>query len=268
MERTAPVSAPPAGSGAGPRGVPRAELLAAWDEAGIPTAGGCGYHLLVRFISTGLACYGPWVDGDTAVVHAPSWLPADSDLEGTFNGDEQAAIAELALRYFTSHGPATIRDLAWWTKLPMGRIRTALAEVTDQLESGWADAAGRLHADPSRAVASGGEQMFWRPGLVEEYAAQEKEAMRELLLPGFDELMLGYRDRLYLMDADRHAALVPGNNGVFKKSAVRRGEVVGTWTRTGPAGKRRFVLTALATVSPAQEKRFASLFAQYPHAVA
>lgn len=262
VERAAPVSERPGG-----RGISRAELFAAWEEAGVPVAGGCGYHLLVHLISTGVACYGPWADGDTAVVHAPTWLPAGTDLEGRFNGDEQAAIAELALRYFTSHGPASVRDLAWWTKLPMGRITAALPLIEDRIESGYADAEGRLHGDSARAVAGGAERLFWRPGLVEEYAALEKETMRELLLPGFDELVLGYRDRLYLMDEDRHTALVPGNNGVFKKAALRRGEVVGTWTRTGPAGRRRFVLTPIAPVSPAQEKRFASLFAAFPQAL-
>lgn len=257
---TARVSEP--GSG---RGVLRADLLAAWAEAGVPVAGGCGYHLLVHFISTGVAVYGPWREGETAVVAAGSWLPAGSDLEGTFNGDRRAAVAELARRYFTSHGPATVRDLAWWTKLPMGKIRAALPLVAADLETGWADARGLLHAAQVDAGGGEREQLYWRPGLVEEYEQRERETMRELLLPGFDELVLGYRDRLYLMDDHRHTRLVPGNNGVFKKAALRRGEVVGLWTRAGAAGKRRIALTAVAPISPAQEKRFEGLFDRFPH---
>ncbi|WP_106507760.1 winged helix DNA-binding domain-containing protein [Brachybacterium timonense] len=259
-ELAVPASTPGVG-----RGVTRAELFAAWEAAGVPTRGGCGYHLLVHHISTGTACYGPWRDGDTAVVHAPTWLPSGSDLEGTFHGDEHAALAELALRYFTSHGPASVRDLAWWSKLPMGRITAALAEASDRLESGWADAQGRLHADPAKAVASRGETLYWRPGLAEEYAAREKETMRELLLPGFDELVLGYQDRLYLMDDERHARLVPGNNGVFKRTAVRRGEVVGIWSRAGTGSRRRFVLDPVTPISPTQTSRFETLFARFPY---
>src|SRR5690606_2750187 len=71
-------------------------------------------------------------------------------------------------------------------------------------------------------VAQGlGERLFRRPGLREECAALEKEAMKELLLPGFDELVLGYRDRLYLMDEARHDAITPGGNGVFRRTALR-----------------------------------------------
>ena len=251
------------------RGVLRADLMSAWQDAGLATDEGRGYHMLTHFLSTGVAAYGPWRDeGETAVVLAEQWLPHGSGLEGTFGGDETAAIAELALRYFTTHGPASVRDLSWWSKLPMGRINDAMGQVEDQLEHGWADATGALHTEASSAKGGDGEKLHFRPGLIEEYAEHQKEAMAELLLPGFDELVLGYRDRLFLMDEDRHRALVPGNNGVFKRAAIRRGEVVGTWSRTGAAGKRRLALAELAAVSPTQKKRFEKLFQAFPYTLA
>ena len=45
------------------------------------------------------------------------------------------ALAEVALRYFTGHGPATERDLAYWASLTLTDVRTGLAEVRDQLGS-------------------------------------------------------------------------------------------------------------------------------------
>lgn len=258
-ELVAPHSSPGTG-----RGVLRAEVMEAWEAAGIATGGGRGYHVLTHHLSTGLVAYGPWREGETAVVLAADWLPTGSDLEGAFGGDRIAAVAELARRYLTSHGPASERDLAWWSKLTLGEIRAALPAVEEELESGWADAAGRLHARPDAAPGGSGERLYWRPGLADEYAQREKDTLRELLLPGFDELVLGYRDRLFLMDEARHALLVPGNNGVFKKAALRRAEVVGFWTRTGPAGTRKLALQELTTISPAQEARFRRVFAAYP----
>jgi hypothetical protein len=247
------------------RGVLRKELQAAWAAAGLPVDRGRGYHLLAELITGGHAVYGPWREGETAVVLAKDWLPAGTDLEGAFDGDRTAAAAELARRYVTSRGPVGERDLAWWSKLPLGLIREAIPRVADELESGFADREGRLHPTEAAAHGGTGERLWWRPGLTEEYAAREKETMRELLLPGFDELVLGYRDRLHLMDRARHDALVPGRNGVFKRTALRRGEVVGVWTRTGPAGKRRLVLEELRPVSPAQRRRFETLFAAFPY---
>lgn len=247
------------------RGVLRAELMDAWESAGIRTDRGRGYHLLSELISFGRAAYGPWREGETAVVHAPTWLPAGSDLAGAFNGEENAAAAELARRYVLSHGPVGERDLAWWSKLPLRTVRAALTQIEGELESGFADRQGRIHATAETARGGDGERLWFRPGLVEEYAAAEKETMRELLLPGFDELVLGYRDRLYLMDEDRHRALVPGNNGVFKRAALRRGEVLGVWSRKGRPGKRTLVLEELATISPTQRRRFETLFAAFPY---
>src|SRR5699024_9295684 len=178
------------------------------------------------------AAYGPWREGETAVVHARRWLPESSDLEGTFNGDRVAATAELALRYLTSHGPAGERDLAWWSKLPLGALRAALPQSADRLESGFADRDGRLHAREDEARGGTGERLWWRPGLAEEYAQQERETMRELLLPGFDELVLGYRDRLFLMDEERHRAPAPRNHGALNPPAPPRGRPLGGWART------------------------------------
>ena len=251
-------------SGPGGRGILRAELRTAWEEAGLAWEGGRGYHLLAELISMGHACYGPWREKETAVVLARTWLPPGTDLEGAFNGDRTAAAAELARRYLTSRGPAGERDLAWFSKLPLGLLRAALPQVEAELDSGFADADGRLHARAEDARGGDGERLFWRPGLLEEHAALEKEALKELLLPGFDELVLGYRDRLYLMDQARHHAITPGNNGVFRRTALRRGEVVGTWAPKGSGARRRLDLTALRPVSEAQHGRFARLFDAFP----
>lgn len=232
-------------------GVPRAEVFEAWRSAGIDPTGGRGYHLLVQLISTGIAAYGPWSGDDTAVVDAARWLPAGSTLSERFDGDRVAATAELLRRYIRSHGPATLRDFAWWTKLPLRTIRSALPLIEDSVESG--------------PIPGDEETAYWRPGLMDEYWAREKDAMRELLLPGFDELVLGYPDRLVLMGAADHAVLVPGNNGVFKRVAIRRGRVVGTWTRKGSAGRRSLSLTPLTSVSDAQRTRFERLFAAFPY---
>ena len=51
------------------------------------------------------------------------------------------------------------------------------------------------------------------------------------LLPGFDEYLLGYRDRSAVLDPAHRDLVVPGGNGVFKPTIVAGGQVVGTWSR-------------------------------------
>lgn len=231
----------------------RAALFTRWDEAGPGTSDGKGYHLLSALIHDTTLCYGPWNGKDQDVVLADAWLPDGRTLEARFNGDRVAAVTELLRRYLTTHGPATVRDFSWWTKLPMKEIRAALTFVADDLESD--------------AATTDGEPRYWRPGLLDEVKALGRATSAPLLLPGFDEFVLGYGDRLFAMSEAEHQALVPGNNGVFKKSVVRNGRVVGTWTRSGSAGRRKFVLTEFAAHSPRQRATLERLFVDHPWAL-
>ena len=52
-----------------------------------------------------------------------------------------------------------------------------------------------------------------------------------LLLPGFDEYLLGYKDRSVMLAAEHANLIVPGGNGVFKPTIVAKGRVIGTWKR-------------------------------------
>ncbi len=224
---------------AGP--ISRADLLAAWEAADLLREPGDGYHLVFRHVVGGRLCYGPIVDGDHHVVLAASWLPAGSDLESRFNGDRDAATVELLRRYLTSHGPATIRDFAWWSKLPITQIRRAHAVLSGDFEQ-WPD------------------DRWARPGLRDEIAQAGRSASRPMLLPGFDEFILGYQDRLFAMTQAEHVKLVPGNNGVFQKSAVSGGRVVGLWK----VGRGRFELTEFKPLADRTRATFGKLFATFP----
>src|SRR5438067_2484699 len=43
------------------------------------------------------------------------------------------ALTELARRYFTSHGPATLRDFVWWSGLTTADARVGIEMVTPHL---------------------------------------------------------------------------------------------------------------------------------------
>lgn len=230
-----------------PRGLSRREVFDVWEAVGQPTAGGLGYHLLTRFISETLVVHGPWNGTDQNVVLASRWVPEDSGLEGRFNGDRIAAVTELLRRYLTSHGPATIRDFAWWTKLPLAEIRAALPAVAADVETDGA-------AEPS----------YWRPGLRDEFAACPDALATPRLLPGFDEFILGYQDRTFAMTPEEHALLVPGNNGVFGRSIVIDGAVRGIWKRGGRVGRRTLEVTPFGPLPTDVEATLQQLFDAFP----
>jgi hypothetical protein len=53
-----------------------------------------------------------------------------------------------------------------------------------------------------------------------------------LALPGFDEYLLGFKDRSLMVAAEHLPAIIPGGNGVFQPTIVRAGRVIATWKRT------------------------------------
>ena len=228
-------------------GLSRTDLFAGWDAAGISTADGRGYHLLFNLIAEGTTCYGPWNGSGQDVVLTSQWLPPGSDLEARFNGDRDAATAEFLRRYLTTHGPATVRDFGWWTKLTLAQIRRGMALLDGEFETDGAD-----------------EPSYWRPGLLEEVKRLGRATAAPLLLPGFDEFILGYQDRLFAMSDEHHRRLVPGNNGVFKRSVVIGGKVMGIWTRVGRPGKRTLDVESFGELSAATQRRLAKLFDAFP----
>jgi hypothetical protein len=200
----------------------RTELLAALDAGGVSTDGQRGAHLLLYLAVTGLLVFGPRQGKQHTFALLDGWVPTRRALEG----DE--ALAELALRYLLSHGPATDRDLAWWSSLTLTQVRRGIAAIAPQLE--------RLTVD--------GVDHWHRPGL-------EPAATGIHALPGFDEYVLGYQDRSAQLGPEWAARIVPGGNGMFLPTIVRNGEIVGTWKRT-----RSTVATSGASASFTRYGRF------------
>ncbi len=190
----------------GGRALNRDAILAKFQEAGLSVADSRGYHLIWRAANDGVICQGPPNGTEQDFVLLDEWVPEGRDLAG------EEARAELALRYFSSHGPATLQDFVGWTDLTVREARAGIAAVADALER--IDCEGREYwsrPSPSAQAAPGADGI--------------------LLLPGFDEFMLGYKDRTAALEEAFADRICPGNNGVFAPTVVSGGRVIGTWKR-------------------------------------
>ncbi len=177
----------------------RRDLLAAFIEEGLGIDGQRGAHLLGRLAQSGVA----------VLCGQNTWTLLNDHVPNPRHLDRQAALGEIARRYLNARGPATDRDLAWWTGLTLTDARAAIASVDDEFD--------RLEVD--------GVTYRMRPGL-------EEAAGGVQLLPGFDEYLLGYTDRSAPLAGRPQGDIVPGNNGMFLSTIVVNGEIVGTWRRT------------------------------------
>ncbi|WP_066041372.1 winged helix DNA-binding domain-containing protein [Herbiconiux solani] len=199
----------------------REEFTALLERAGVDTAGQRGVHLIGRLAHEGLICWGPTHGTQQALVLLDEWAPAGRTLS------REEALGEFVLRYLRGHGPATLKDFCWWSKVTVAEARQGLARVRDQLGAVTIDGVEYLRAldagTPAAPSASG------RRGL----GAQ--------VLPGFDEYLLGYPSRQPALPEPYADRIVPGNNGVFLPMLVVDGVVRGTW--------RRRVTTSSVTVT-------------------
>ncbi|MGY1713279.1 winged helix DNA-binding domain-containing protein [Geodermatophilus sp. SYSU D01106] len=200
----------------GGRRLGRKELLAALADGGCDVAGQRGYHSLWFLAQTGTLVLGPLEGGDQAFVLLDEWVPAPR------RPDREEALAELALRYFTGHGPAGVADLVRWAGTTVRDARAGLAAVRDRLA----------------AVDVDGTELYLDPEVPDRLAACRAEAEGLHLLPGFDEVVLGYADRTCTVPAEHADRIVPGGNGVFRPTVVVGGTAVGTWRWTGTGTRR------------------------------
>jgi winged helix DNA-binding protein len=136
--------------------------------------------------------------------------------------DREEALGELALRYFSSHGPATIKDLVRWAGSTVRDVRAGLAIARPQLA----------------CIEIDGVEHFLDPETPDRLAKYRSEARGVFLLPGFDEFVLGYGDRSAIIDPKFFDRIVPGGNGMFRATVVSDGRIVAVWRWTGRGAKR------------------------------
>ncbi len=70
------------------------------------------------------------------------------------------------------------------------------------------------------------------------------------VLPGFDEFLLGYKDRTVQLPAGRMDDVVPGGNGMFRATLCLDGVAAGTWTRRLRAGHVDIEVSPFAPLGP------------------
>jgi hypothetical protein len=120
------------------------------------------------------------------------------------------ALHRLAMIYFSSHGPATVKDFIWWSGLPIKDAKTAVQIVATELD----------------AATINDEKYFFKKG--SEFRTEKKNVT--LLLPPYDEFTVGYGSRDMVTGAATEDKDFFGN-GIFKPIIIRNGEAVGTWRR-------------------------------------
>jgi hypothetical protein len=201
----------------------RPELAAVLAAAGIDTAGQRIAHIVMHAELEGVLCSGPRrgrqhayvaLDGARAVPAAPA-------------RSREQDVAELVLRYFTSHGPATLRDFAWWSGLTVADAKAGVEAAGERL-------AVEVAGDGTRWVAPASAQA-------------PPPSSHALLLGTFDELLVAFRDLRNVL-ADGRAS-----TELLTRPIVFEGRTIGSWRRR--LARREVAVEAVLDTAPTPGRR-------------
>jgi hypothetical protein len=201
----------------------RDELKAALTRDRIAVAGPGLANVMIHAELDGLVCSGPRRGKHSTYALLEERVPAGPLL------DRDAARAELARRYFRSHGPATAKDFSWWSGLTLTDSRAGIASLGRELT----------------CIPWDGSEYFYP-------ADSDADAIRGAwLLPNYDEFTVGYADRSLLIGPGFPTARNGRADPIFTNVILVNGQIAGTWRRTLSAKNTKVYLSSFAPLAPA-----------------
>jgi hypothetical protein len=187
-------------------------------------------HLMLRAELDAVVCSGPRRGKQFTYALLEERVPPAARLE------RDEALLELTCRYFSTRGPATGQDFAWWSGLTMSDVKRGL------------EIAGRTL---KHATIDGKD--FW---FAER--AVPKASRSAHLLPNYDEYFIGYKDRSAIGRRLASAKAVTGGNALMAHVVFVDGQLVGGWKRTFQKQSVVVELDILTGLTKAEQARVAA----------
>ena len=220
------------------RHLTRTELARAYQRARIETKTPQRLvYLLANAELDGLICSGPRIGKQ----HTYALLEERVPRSGLVGRDE--ALLDLTVRYFTTRGPATLNDFAWWSGLTVADGKRGVEQARSRLEQVTIE--GRA---------------YWRG---EGQRDDLPETGTALLLPNYDEYFIGFKDRSAIGEAVAQSKVKLPAGAFLAHIVVVDGQVAGGWKRAMEKNAARVDLTPLATRTPGAQRAIAAAAEQF-----
>jgi hypothetical protein len=181
-------------------------------------------HLMLRIELDAVVCSGPRRGKES------TYALLDERAARTPDRDRDESIAELAFRFFSTRGPATVKDFAWWSGLAAADARRGTELLPEEFATGTYD-----------------DTTMW---FLERKLPRARSVAH--LLPNYDEYFIGFKDRSAIGGRVRNVKLAGWQNAaLFGHLVFVNGELVGAWKRlTGKKGNSvQFTMAAKLTAA-------------------
>jgi hypothetical protein len=167
--------------------------------------------LVMRAELDGLICSGPRRGKQFTYALLDERVTQSTTLE------RDEALHELARRYFTTRGPATADDFAWWSGLTKTDARRGAQGASSHLKHESIDG-----------------KSYWSP---KTQRSARIHGVLAHLLPNYDEYFVGHKDRLHFGTRLTSSGAKPRTSALSGHALVIDGQIVGGWRRTLDRGK-------------------------------
>lgn len=197
-------------------------------QAGISTSALRLVYILARAELDGVICSGARLGKQFTYALLDERAPERKEL----SRDE--SLAELARRYFASHGPATVQDFVWWSGLTVADAKAGIEMTKRRLAQELVDG-----------------QTYW---LSASTPAARGASQAAYLLPTYDEYLIAYKDRSFAVDSIHGKQAIRGNP-VFSSPIVIAGRVVGSWKRSFKEDSVVITITPFSSFGKSERQR-------------
>lgn len=185
----------------------RGELRAVLDRARIGATGTQRLaHIMMRVELDGLVCSG------VRKGKQSTYALLEERVAPAAPKDPEESVAELARRYFSTRGPATVQDFAWWSGLNVSESRSGVEAVQSEFE---------------HRVAAG--KTYWFAGSA---PARRLVSSAAHLLPNYDEFFIGLKDRSAMNDLVKTPVIPAWGGASITNVLTVEGQLAGGWTRS------------------------------------
>jgi winged helix DNA-binding protein len=185
----------------------RTELASVFQKAGVDVTNGVRMGLFLMYAELeGLICSGARRGKQF------TYTLLEERVQQVRALDRDEALAELTKRYFSTRGPATLQDFAWWSGLTVNDAKEGTEMVKPQFAKEEIDG-----------------KTYWMDSSV----APVKEISPAVhLLPNYDEYFIGFKDRSAIGNLVSPLHLEENSVALNAHVIVLDGQIVGGWKRT------------------------------------
>lgn len=184
----------------------RLELGAALQKSKINTDDLRLTHLVMHAELDGVLCSGARQGKQFTYALLEERVPPAKMLE------HDEAVIGLARRYFTSHGPATLKDFIWWSGLSSLDAKRGLEAIKQEFE---------------HEVIN--NETYW---FTAKTVMPIKRGVKAYLLPNYDEYTVGYADRSAIFDTIHTDKLDARGSVLAQHVILTAGRIIASWKRT------------------------------------